>query len=172
MSDHMAAMRGGNSAILLDVSGSMDLRSGSRRRIDILAQVLHDILPDFPGCRLFVFDTTARGWSTTAPLPEPGGDTALHLALGLIADLGPERIAVVSDGQPNEPPTCLDIARSLRCHIATFFCGDEDDHGAIAFMRALAWCSADGFGSASVINLKKPQRLSAELRLLLTGPSR
>jgi hypothetical protein len=56
------------------------------------------------------------------------------------------------------------------CTIVTYFAGNDDNHAAVAFLRALAWCSADGLGHAAVTDLRAPDRLAGELRLLLTGP--
>jgi hypothetical protein len=78
---------------------------------------------------------------------------------------------IISDGEPLDADAALTTARSLGCQIATFFAGDEKNHDAVAFLRALAWCSADGLGDAGVADLCDPRRLAADLRLLLTGPA-
>ena len=161
----------GRDFILLDVSGSMAAMVYRQRRIDVLADIFSRLLPEFPTCRIVAFGSDAYELRRGASLPEPAGSTALHLALSLIANYRPERVAVLSDGVPDDAATALTLAKSLSCFIATYFCGDEDDHAAIAFMRALAWSSADGIGRSTVVNLKKPQKLASDLRLLLTGPA-
>jgi hypothetical protein len=104
------------------------------------------------------------------PLPEPEGGTNLAGALIHIRPLRPRRVIVISDGEPNDPEAALAAARALATHVASYFCGDENNFAAIAFLRALSWCSADGVGQARVADLRHPERLAAELRLLLTGP--
>lgn len=158
--------------ILLDVSLSMsDMANYRKRRIDVLSDVFADIRPEFPRCRVVTFGAALRELEPHARLPEPAGGTPLQLALSYVAAHHPARIAVLCDGEPDDPPAALEIAKSLNCFIATYYCGPEDNHHAIAFMRALAWSSADGIGRAQVIHLKAPHELKGELRLLLGTPS-
>jgi hypothetical protein len=42
----------------------------------------------------------------------------------------------------------------------------------VAFLRALAWCSADGLGHAAVSDLRNPPQPAEDLRLRLVGPAR
>jgi hypothetical protein len=156
--------------ILLDTSTSMAEPIGSRRRIDVLEAILHQLLPSTPGVRLFAFSSAVREIEQHARLPEPEGGTALHLALAHAASLAPARVVIISDGEPDDADAALAAARGLGCAVATYFAGSDDNHTAIAFLRALAWCSADGLGHAAVADLRAPGRLAGELRLLLTGP--
>jgi hypothetical protein len=158
------------SVVLLDTSTSMAEPIGSRRRIDVLADILHQVLPATLGVRLFAFSSAVREIERHAPLPEPEGGTALHLALAHAASLAPARVVVISDGEPDDADAALAAARELGCEIITYFAGDERNHAAVAVLRALAWCSADGLGHAAVADLRAPDRLAGELRLLLTGP--
>jgi hypothetical protein len=59
----------------------------------------------------------------------------------------------------------------LNCQISAYFCGDERNHVAVAFLRSLAWCSSDGLGRTAVADLANPKRLTDDIRLALTGPS-
>lgn len=158
-------------AILADVSGSMLASTGSKSRIDVLRDVFAQIRAEFSGFRLIAFSSVPIELLPYAPIPDPSGGTALHLALRMILPHEPERIAVLCDGTPDDASAALEAAKALHCHIASYFCGDDDDHAAIAFMRALAWCSADGIGSTTVVDMKKPARLKAGLQLLLSGPA-
>jgi hypothetical protein len=79
--------------------------------------------------------------------------------------------SVVSDGEPQDPESALAAARRLSCEIACYFCGDETNHTAVAFLRALAWTSSDGLGHAAVVDLRDPERLIGELKLRLAGPA-
>jgi hypothetical protein len=161
--------------ILLDTSTSMAEPIGSRRRIDVLADILCQALPSTPGVRLFGFSsavTELEGATSEhgVHLPEPAGGTALHFAIRHVAPLRPSRLIVISDGEPDDADAALSAARELDCEIITYFAGDERHHAAVGFLRALAWCSADGLGRAAVTDLRDPRRLAGELQLLLTGP--
>ncbi len=157
--------------VLLDTSGSMGELAGARRRIDVLAAVLQQVLPGAPGARLFAFDSIVRELDGASRLPEPAGGTALHVALGALAPLQPQLVIIVSDGEPDDAEAALAAARDLHCQIATHFVGDERDHAAVAFVRALAWCSTDGMGQTAICDLRRPERLAHNLRRLLTGPA-
>src|SRR4051812_7225054 len=95
----------GRLVLLLDTSSSMAARVGERRRIDVLADILRQMLPTAPGARLVAFagepveiEATAHG----VLLPEPSGNTALHLAFKHIRPGRPETVIVISDGEPED----------------------------------------------------------------------
>jgi hypothetical protein len=160
------------SVVLLDTSSSMAELVGAQRRIDVLHSILATVLPPARATsdvRLVAFNSVVRELDG-ARVPEPAGGTALHLALEFVAPMRPVQVIVISDGEPYDPEAALRAARALDCHIVTYFCGDERNHAAVAFLRALAWCSRDGFGQAAVSDLRDPARLTAELRLALAGP--
>jgi hypothetical protein len=165
-------MTSSTTCVLLDTSGSMSSLVGRQRRIDVLAGILRTVLPQTPGARLFAFDSVVREIEPTAPVPEPGGGTNLHAALTQIAPLAPVTVIVVSDGVPDDADAAFAAARKLRCRIVTYFAGDEHDHRAVAFLRALAWQSADGLGHAAIADLRDAPKLAAELTLRLGGPDR
>lgn len=159
--------------LLLDTSHSMDWPAGDRRsggpkRIEVLQRVLDQIYKDFPTARVFAFNSSIEELEPNGALPRPQGGTALDLALKHIWPLTPTRVGVLCDGEPNNPQAALDAAKALHCEIHSFFCGDESDSLAIAFMRALAWCSSDGMGKARVIDMEDPQALLEGMRLLLS----
>lgn len=126
--------------ILADASGSMAYRVGGRRKIEILgdelAAVLVGALPT--ETLLFAFATGTRLVVDPALLPEPGGGTALHVALDHIATFRPARTLVISDGQPDSKDAALAAADRLSGRIDVLYIGPDDDHEAIAFMMALA----------------------------------
>lgn len=159
--------------ILCDTSLSMDTPVGFSRRIDVVGNVLKMIRGEFPNARLIAFNSTFEELHPNGSLPALNGSTALELPLRWLADQQPRRVAVLSDGAPNSKEAALAAATALRCYIATYFCGNDEDWDGIGFMRALAFCSADGVGHASVTPLRDPAQLTTELRLLLThGESR
>ncbi len=163
-----------NSVVLVDTSSSMCEPVGSRvrRRIDVLRDILEAVLPVTPAARLIAFDSIVREIDGAAALPEPSGGTMLHNALDFIAPLHPQQLILISDGEPQDAEAALTAARKLHCVIRTYFCGDERNHAAIAFLRALSWRSSDGFGQAVVSDLRKPEKLAGALRLALTAPGR
>jgi hypothetical protein len=159
-----------SAAILLDTSSSMAEPVGGRRRIDVLADILRQILPTVPDARLIAFSSVVTEIESGAPVPEPGGGTDLAAALEYAAHLRPRRIVIISDGEPNDSEAAITAARALRCAIVTYYVGDERNHASVAFLRALAWCSADGLGDTRIADLRDPKKLVGELHLFLTGP--
>lgn len=113
----------------------------------------------------------ARAAEPDSPLPEPSGGTDMSLALDYVARLAPRHAIVISDGGPSDPKATLASARALNCVISTFYCGEETNRSAIAFLKQLALCSRGGVGRPMIADLCKPEKLTAELRLLPTGPA-
>jgi hypothetical protein len=167
--------------LLLDVSGSMSHREGAseRRRIDLLAEALTQTLPAVPGARVLTFSHTVQelaGWEPRRfTLPEPAGGTALHAALEAVARLvpRPERLLLISDGEPDDPQAALTAARGLRpMMINALFVGDDRDAAAKGFMRALAIAGGDPRSIASQLKLDKPADVAKAATLLLTASAR
>jgi hypothetical protein len=163
--------------ILLDTSSSMALPVGSRRRIDVLAEILASVLPATPAVRLFSFNSAVTELDNAVSehgihLPEPDGSTGLDHAIEHIASLHPNPLIVISDGEPDDARAALDAAGGLNCVIQTFYCGDESNRAAIAFLRDLALCSRGGVGRLRIGNLAKPEQVATDLRPLLAGPAR
>jgi hypothetical protein len=159
--------------ILADTSGSMAFPvTGDKRRIDVLRTILATILPSLPGTSVAGFNDTVFPLELGQALPEPSGGTALHLALQHVLPMHPEHVVVVSDGEPNDPAAAITAARALQCRISTYYCGEEGNRAATSFLRTLALCSRHGVGRAMLGDLRKPEQLAGELRLLLAGPPR
>jgi hypothetical protein len=149
----------------------MEELSGHRRRIDVLINILKPVQAITPDARLLAFNSIVMEIAPGAPVPEPSGGTDLAMALDYAAELKPRCVVVISDGVPVDADAAFAAARRLGCDIASYFAGDESDHAAVAFMRALAWCSNDGLGHAAVADLQNPKQLADDLRLLLSGPA-
>jgi hypothetical protein len=145
--------------------------TGGKRRIDVLADILRVVLPVEPEARLIAFSDTVVEIATPSELPQPNGSTALHAALQYAAPLNPRRLIIISDGEPDDRGAALRAARAFHCRIDSFHAGDEDDRGAISFLRNLSLMGAPG-GRASVTDLRHPDRLAGALRLLLAAPRR
>jgi hypothetical protein len=158
-----------NSTILLDVSESMNTPvAGGQRRIDQLAAILKNVVTS--GVRLVAFNDSITALEPGQQLPEPSGSTALHLAFDHALQMSPRHVILISDGQPDAPKAAIASAGTLGCVISTFYCGEETNREAIAFLKQLALCSRGGVGRPQIADLHKPEKLTGELRLLLAGP--
>jgi hypothetical protein len=156
--------------ILLDVSESMNTPvMGGQRRVDLLSTILKNVM--MPGVRLVAFNDSVIALEPGQQLPEPGGSTALHLALDHVSRMSPRHVIIISDGQPDDERAAIAAARALSCVISTFYCDDETNRAAIAFLKQLALCSRGGVGRPQIADLHRPEKLTGELRLLLTGPA-
>jgi hypothetical protein len=159
--------------IVLDVSGSMGFPvTFDKRRIDVLRAILANILPSARDTHLIAFNDEVFPLEPRQAVPEPAGGTALHLALERVAAMRRDHVIVVSDGEPNDKHAAIAAARRLGCRISTYYCGEETNRAAISFLRTLALCSRHGVGRAMLGDLRQPEKLAGELRLLLTGPSK
>lgn len=157
---------------LADTSSSMDEPAGGRRKIEILREALNTVLCERPEIRLFCFDSIAREVTAAAPLPEPSGGTALHLAIELAREFSPRQTVVISDGRPDDPEAAIAAAEKLSGTIDVIYCGPDSDTKAIDFMRRLAKV---GCGRVIVRDLKKrvlgAVALSSDLRTVLALPA-
>jgi len=155
----------GVSAIALDASGSMNevVESGIRK-IDILRQAL-----DRPLAKdevAIAFSSICTQLSSLQDIPEPGGGTALHLALAEIAKLYPRQTLVVSDGRPNSKTEALTVAQSVSGIINVLYIGPDNDVEAIEFMRQLARIGC-GVSQSCDIRTAPVQQLRSAIALLL-----
>jgi hypothetical protein len=172
-------------ALLLDVSGSMAIQDGpdELRRVDRLVHVLRDALSKAPGARVVAFGIQVRenltglepghATDTLARLPEPGGGTPMTEALALVGTWQPRpaRIAVISDGLPDDKEGALAAARALKpAVIHALYVGLDGDLRGVGFMRALSLMGGRG-GVSGLRTLTAPKELAAEIAGLLAGPS-
>lgn len=139
----------GTALILADVSGSMSESAGTRSKYDLLREALDQAAR--PGDDIVAFSSTARRIDSPQHLPYPSGGTALHLALAEAVATQPGVTLVISDGQPDDADAALTEAAKLRGLVNVVYCGPDDDHEAIAFMRRLA---AQGGGRCYVHDLR------------------
>jgi hypothetical protein len=151
---------------------------GSRRRIDILRDVLVMALADVPRARVIAFNSVPQELTGLEPhaanlnLPEPAGSTALHLALRLVGTTKPDRIIVISDGLPDDRVAALRAARALNpVTIDALYVGPDDSSDALGFMQSLSLCGT-GRGLVGIRSLRRPEVLAEELRVLLRGPAK
>jgi len=165
--------------LLCDTSASMgwqDTWTG-KRRIDHLAEVLAYVLSKTKVQTLCSFNSLVREHklTTSVSLEEPQGGTDLALALRWCRENVkpvPEQLLVLSDGQPNDPVDAVAAMAALmvtwdRPPVHCYFCGDDGDTAAKAFLRDLARMGGPG-SSMDSFNLATPKRLAENLVLRIT----
>jgi hypothetical protein len=165
--------------LLCDTSASMgwqDTWTG-KRRIDHLAEVLAFVLSKTKVQTLCSFNSLVREHklTTSVSLEEPQGGTDLALALrwcrASVAPV-PEQLLILSDGQPNDPADAVAAMAALmvtwsRPPVHCYFCGDDNDAPAKAFLADLARLGGPG-SSMDSFNLATPKRLAESLVLRIT----
>jgi hypothetical protein len=165
--------------LLCDTSASMgwqDTWTG-KRRIDHLAEVLAYVLSKTKVQVLCSFNSIVREHklTTSVSLEEPSGGTDLALALRWCRNEvapEPEQLLILSDGQPNDPDNAIRAMRMLMAAwgkppVHCYFCGDDNDAPAKAFLASLAALGGPGSGMDS-FNLATPKRLGEALVLRIT----
>jgi hypothetical protein len=159
--------------ILVDVSGSMSYPvAPQQRRIDVLRIILARVREEASTTRVVAFSTDVVVLEPGETVPEPDGGTALHLALDYVRQTQPEHVIVISDGEPEDKQAAITVARALGCRISTYYCGDEGNRAATSFLKTLALCSRRGVGRAAIADLRQPEKVASDVRLLLAGPAR
>ncbi len=151
--------------ILCDVSSSM-----AGERIKRLKEALRSLWATMPRCRLLAF--SFRVWPIESPerMPEPSGNTALHLALEEARLLRPAKTIVISDGHPDDAEAAINVAGKIPGVIDICFVGSDGDRQAIRFMNRLARI---GGGRVVVRDLEKTKELLGPViqdMLALPGP--
>jgi Mg-chelatase subunit ChlD len=121
---------------LLDISGSMDDKIGEKRKIDHL----RDVMIKYPDAKILCFSSGISKVSDTQSIPDPGGSTNLGRALkyidGSVVEK-PERIILVSDGEPDDERDALEQAKNLSLPIDIIFIGEKESKG-YRFMHQLS----------------------------------
>jgi hypothetical protein len=169
--------------LLCDTSASMgwqDTWTG-KRRIDHLAEVLAYVLSKTRVQVLCSFNSIVREHklTTSVSLEEPSGGTDLALALRWCRNEvapEPEQLLILSDGQPNDPDNAIRAMRMLMAAwgkppVHCYFCGDDNDAPAKAFLAQLAAMGGPG-SSMDSFNLATPKRLAENLVLRITHEGR
>lgn len=117
---------------LLDVSGSMDGYINNTRKIDSLREVMEK----YPDAHKICFSSDVLN---SDRIPEPDGTTNLAAALRFIESVTPtpERIVLISDGEPNSISDARKAATELALPIDIIFIGHKGSEGG-KFMEELA----------------------------------
>jgi Mg-chelatase subunit ChlD len=125
----------------LDVSGSMDNKIGEKRKIDHL----RDVMSAYPDANILCFSSNVNR-ATGKSIPEPNGSTDLAKAFRYINENAknitaiserPERIILVSDGEPDDEYDALEQSKVLSIPVDIIFIGKKDSKG-YKFMQKLA----------------------------------
>ena len=111
----------GPSALLLDVSASMDRPSEGKRirRIDALRTLVAD-MNLAAGQAVYAFSYLA-GRCDPANIPEPNGGTDLAKAFDQVKNDGYKRVVLITDGEPDDANEALASAAGL--HLKIFYVG-------------------------------------------------
>ncbi|NLD43288.1 MAG: hypothetical protein GX657_07325 [Chloroflexi bacterium] len=128
--------------VLVDVSGSMGAQDsrGGRSRYDVALDELAALQAAIPGrIAVIAFSDSPLFVPGGAP-PYLGSGTNLTAALQLakLADVAGVRFVVVSDGQPDNSLTALEVARSFTGRIDVVYVGPEEGARGRAFLDQLA----------------------------------
>lgn len=161
-----------DAVIIVDVSYSMNTRDsrGGRRRYDVALEELQTLQQHLPGkLAVVAFSDTVQFCPGGQP-PFLGGGTNLAEALRFcrVADTIPGmRFVVVSDGEPNNEPAALEVARDYANRIDTVFVGPERDPRGQDFLRRLAQISG-----GQPVTADRVMQLADKVTTLLLGAGR
>jgi len=119
--------------VIVDSSGSMATNDApnNRRRHDAARDELRRIQATLPGrIGIIVFSSTVQ-FVPGGDYPELNGGTNLTEALRFVkvADDCGIHLIVVSDGEPNDETTALQVARTFKSHIDAIYIGPEAGRG-------------------------------------------
>jgi hypothetical protein len=129
-------------AVICDGSGSMSMcdSRGGRSRFEVLKDELIKVQGENPGAIAVISFSEYPEWNADGMPVQYGGGTRLDQALEfvkMIDDTG-IGITVISDGEPDDPRRCINIAKTFKTHIDTIYVGPENEHGGRDFLAELA----------------------------------
>lgn len=115
---------------VLDVSGSMDDKVGEKRKINHL----RDVMATYQDAKILCFSSNIKKASDTQSIPDPGGSTNLggafkHIHQNLMKIDAPERLVLVSDGEPDDEQDALEQAKNLSLPVDIIFIGEKESRG-------------------------------------------
>ncbi len=132
--------------LLLDKSSSMSFStdanslfdvSHGNRRIDRLWEVIQSLRAKNIHFRVCEFGNDPE-WSDSVVCPDPFGSTNLTKALEFVRSENPSQILLISDGEPDNADSALELAMEMRVKVNVFFVGPNNSYDAIAFCQRLA----------------------------------
>lgn len=153
--------------ILVDTSGSMmyhDSRD-SRSRYDVACEELSKLQAANPG-KILVLSFSDNTELCLGGIPRfTGGGTYVDEALRFAKeyDLPGMQFFLISDGEPFDERSALQIARTYQNHISTIFVGPENNPAGREFLRRLA----EATGGQTVTADRAKELAASVTRLLL-----
>jgi len=160
------AHEGKGEVLLCDISGSMGERmnrSEPTRKIDALRDTVH-ILQQESTPRIVVFHTYAEDVHSIPPHATGGTNLAGAFSF-LNKDPRPERIVLISDGNPDNGPGAIEEAKRLKTNISAIYIGEIGSPGE-KFLRDLcAMCGGQFTSDAHA--LERPKELAKKITALL-----
>lgn len=158
-----------DAVVIVDVSGSMDTHDSrdSKSRYEVALEELAALQRALPGkIAVIAFSTNPIFVPGGAP-PFLGGTTNLTGALQFakVADVptGDMRFFVISDGEPDNEHTAMDVAKGYYNRIDTIFVGSEYMFLAHNFLQQLA--AASGGQSVTADRAQELARVARQLLL-------
>lgn len=153
--------------ILVDTSGSMcacDARGG-KSRYDVACEELKNLQAHMPGkLAVIAFSDDTLFCPNGVPWNYEGGtDLTKALRFAKVADVSGMKFIVISDGQPHNEETALQVAKTYKAKIDTIYVGPEGGEGQ-AFLKRLAKASG-GQG----VTAAKVAQLAGNVQKLLTS---
>ena len=126
-------------------------------------QELAKLYEQYPGKALLIEFSDTVNVRPSGTFSGQHGGTDLASALKFLQDVGIDqlpdiKVAVVSDGFPNDPARCLSIARMLGVKLNTIYCGPEIDSTGHYFLADLA--TASGGTATTVENVDLEQEIT------------
>ncbi len=121
---------------VLDISGSMAEIVDGKRKIDHL----RNIMEKYPDANMMTFSTRTNFIKKASDIPEPQSSTDLAYALECVRNnkiLSPERLVLISDGEPDSRQSSIAEAIKLGLPIDIIFIGRKGSSGEL-FMEELA----------------------------------
>ncbi len=155
--------------LLADMSSSMSTNDamGQRSRYDAAEADIIRLQEKHQGkVALVVFSNTVEFCPAGVPI-RLGGGTDLGKALKFVKvadDIGIQLI-LISDGEPDSPSNCLQIAKTFKSKIDVVYVGSEtDDYGGRAFLKKLAQATGGQF-----VQSNQPGLLAESVEVLMLG---
>lgn len=129
---------------MIDVSSSMNAHDsrGGASRYEVACTELAKLQANMPGKIAVVAfsDSVVFVPSGVPPFLGCGTDLERALAFVKVAD-GTVRFVVISDGMPNDPAPCLNLAKTFKSRIDCLYAGPEDNRTGAHFLEQLAAAS-------------------------------
>lgn len=151
-----------NSALMLDVSGSMATPLGpNERRID----KLRILVGQFRDQRRFEFSYGCSELTASESPSEPAGGTNMTEAFNCAKREKLTHLVLITDGEPDNADTALEAAKGMK--IDVFYVGDDGNQKAKDFLVKLGKVTGGSYGKVS---LDQTKALAEKIRLCLPSP--